>query len=161
MSVRQAFNSIAGKLLISRIPLEDSINDVFHHSVILIVQADDRAVYGVDLTHPLDDGIFAGGPVKHVTALLHWKREFPAIDGIPCVNYMSSFNNIAFNKPEGRITPDKLIFGCADWSPDQLNEEIDAGYWHVMNAEEDLIFKVEARRLYETCCQRAGIALTH
>jgi putative transcriptional regulator len=52
-----------------------------------------------------------------------------------------------------------VILGYAGWAPGQLEGELEAGAWHVVPADRDLVFDKEAEKKWRTAMDRRRIPL--
>jgi putative transcriptional regulator len=50
----------------------------------------------------------------------------------------------------------RLLMGYAGWGPGQLDEELRASAWLISEVEADLIFDVDAGKMWETAIRRLG-----
>ena len=48
----------------------------------------------------------------------------------------------------------RFFAGFVGWQPGDLEKEIDAGYWHVMNPDSALFFRPDTTRLWEELIER-------
>lgn len=64
-----------------------------------------------------------------------------------------SFDDYKVCKPENCF----VVFGYTGWSPGQLADEIDAGFWATIPATEDLVFGTIRDRLWDVCADKAKI----
>jgi putative transcriptional regulator len=52
-----------------------------------------------------------------------------------------------------------VVFGYAGWAPGQLESEIEAGAWHVVPADKDIVFGQEADKKWQHAMDRRRISL--
>jgi putative transcriptional regulator len=152
--------NLAGNLLIAVPDLEDGN---FYRSVVLVLHHDQLGASGVVLNRVTDvtlaealensvggrDAISGevrqnvkiniGGPVDGPLIVLHEERSLSEDSVIPGV-YMSvdgaEVNKIVCQK-EGRL---RVYSGYSGWAPEQLEAEIDAGGWLVIEANCEHVF---------------------
>lgn len=48
----------------------------------------------------------------------------------------------------------RFFAGFVGWQPGDLEKEIDAGYWHVMDPDSALFFRPDTTRLWEELIER-------
>jgi len=142
-----------GRLLVATPPMDDPN---FERAVILVLRHDDDGAFGLVLTRPSKDfspaddsaismwlthttppaQLFEGGPVQQNTviglATFHEESDRPWTDlvafGLHTVDLESDPANghdcLSF----------RLFVGYSGWGPSQLDEEIAAGFWFVVDA---------------------------
>ncbi|MFT4865000.1 MAG: putative transcriptional regulator [Ilumatobacter sp.] len=161
-----------GRLLVATPPLDDPN---FDRAVIYILEHEDDGAVGVVINRPSDEAldepldrwidlqtvpssIFDGGPVEDsaLIALAHTKRSNGDDE-----NLTSIVGNIA----SADLTADPAIVaaavdqvrvfrGYAGWGPGQLEGEIDAGAWLVLDAETGDVFSSEPNELWRNVLRR-------
>jgi len=156
-----------GSLLIARENLSDPR---FSETVVLILQHDTGGSLGIMLNRPtwvtpttafpeldfLDDyegHIYIGGPLQRSNILILAKEVGNLEAGALLVmediyasselNFLRLVTNSAKNESNLR-----LYTGHAEWGPEQLDQEIERGDWHVTPAKPELIFTPEPLELW-------------
>jgi putative transcriptional regulator len=155
-----------GSILLADRDLKDAN---FAQSVILIVRYDDEGTLGLILNRPtkvpiseiLEDWkeakdrtepVFFGGPVES-SSLLALFRSRAQVDQahrvIPEVHVIAERSQMQKNLVTGG-TPDKLrlYVGYVGWAPEQLEEEVDLGAWHVYPGDVNLVFDSDPDTLW-------------
>lgn len=156
-----------GSLLIAREGLSDPR---FSETVVLLLQHDTGGSLGIMLNRPtwvtpttvfpeldfLDDyegHIYIGGPLQRSNILILSKGvgnlETDAILVMEDI-YASSeldFLRLVTNFAKNESTL-RLYTGHAEWGPQQLDQEIKRGDWHIIPAKPELIFASEPLKLW-------------
>ena len=156
-----------GSLLIARESLSDPR---FSETVVLILQHDTGGSLGIMLNRPtwvtpttvfpeldfLDDyegHIYIGGPLQRSNILILSKGvgnlEADALLVMEDIYASSELDFLRlvtnFAKNESNL---RLYTGHAEWGPQQLDQEIKRGDWHVIPAKPELIFASEPLKLW-------------
>jgi putative transcriptional regulator len=163
-----------GRLLVATPPLEDPN---FDRTVIYVLEHHDDGALGVvvnrptqeQLDEPLDRwtdlqatpaAVFHGGPVEPNALIALALSERP-VDGSeelsPVAGRVSSADlstDPAF--VAAQVTAIRIFRGYAGWGPGQLEDEIEAGAWLVLDAEPDDIFDAAPDALWRTVLRRQG-----
>jgi putative transcriptional regulator len=107
----------------------------------------------LEYLHRYRDGVFHGGPLAQATVLVLRRTQSPSTaDSNPLVDdvYMSS--DLELLEPEiDRLRDDSVLrfyAGHASWRPGQLDEEIEAGAWRVLDSSAGVIFDPEPTTLW-------------
>ena len=103
---------------------------------------------------------YFGGPVdvRSFCALFRSSKEFKQalrLFGDVQVTFDGNFIAQRLKKP-GDITDLRLFLGRSQWSPDQLQNEIELGAWYNMPAETSLIFSPTPQYLWNNLLERAA-----
>jgi putative transcriptional regulator len=157
-------DSLRGQFLIAGKNLRDPI---FFQSVVLIVEHGEGGTMGVVINRPsgvtvaealknhfeLDENgamVYVGGPVeRNALFILHNAgdldtSEKPVLDGLFVGSSPETFENIVSRAAEGNDDLKfRVYFGCAGWSPDQLEGELARNDWLVCPAELKYVFHPE------------------
>jgi putative transcriptional regulator len=150
-----------GVLLVAKPELEDPN---FGRSVVLVTQARDGQTLGVILNKPTParhEGrpLWFGGPVmiRSVIALFETPQPPDAAAFHVLKNVYLSMHpqNLAalLDAPAARF---RLYAGFAAWAPGQLDSEFGRDAWHVLPADEALVFREDMSGLWEELVQRAA-----
>lgn len=158
---QQPQTSLAGDLLIASPHIGDPR---FWHTVIVIVQQDDRGALGIVINRPLatvpvadllkalglnEAGvkgtirIFAGGPVGSVAGFVLHSSDYHSAGTIAIDDHLALTTNprILEDIAHGHGPKKKLIaFGYAGWAPGQLQMELARGDWFVIPETPNLVF---------------------
>lgn len=169
----------AGLLLVSAPSLEDP----FHHSVILLLEHDESGTLGVVLNQPttLDVGtvlpswrdhltgtphLFQGGPVALDSALglaalgSTAVREPEEPTGFRRV--VGSLGIIDLDTPADDLVPHlqalRIYAGYAGWAPGQLDDELERGSWAVISPADVVVdaFHADPEHMWSLVLTRAG-----
>lgn len=166
--------STKGRLLVATPPLADPN---FDRSVVFMLEHTDDGAVGVVLNRPLapdplaglDDWmaivsppavVFAGGPVETdgLIALAEAHLDSDNADGwtliageLGSVDLARSPDSLA-----ARIHRVRIFRGYAGWGPLQLDAELDAGAWMVLDAEAGDVFHPHVDELWRLVLRRQG-----
>ncbi len=158
MTVKNTFNSHAGKLLVSLMPLSGTLSDFFHRSVVLVLRDNPQGASGVDLAHPLNHYAFRGGAGDHSAIIFRNPDNMPSwmdrIPNLPSLGYMATFGPRPTMEELNKEPPpihQKVFCGSAQWKPGGIQNEIALGCWHVIDADENLVWHTPSDQLYERC----------
>jgi len=96
------------------------------------------------------DPVYVGGP-EMPNALFALTRRDP---GQPSLHLFGSLYATAYAPMIDRIieeTPNEARYfaGFVGWAPDELADEIEAGCWYVMEADESVVFRADTSSLWE------------
>lgn len=162
---------MAGRLLVATPALADPN---FDRSVILVLSDDDDGALGVIVNRPTElpvtsilpawesvvsepDVVFQGGPVSLDSALgLVVLSE--DIEPLGVRRVSGRLGVVDLDAPPEVVSPGvagmRVFAGYAGWSRDQLEEEISAGAWYVLDAETDDAFSDDAAELWHAVLRR-------
>jgi len=167
---------LGGRFLVSEIALADPN---FRQTVVLMISHDDKGAFGLVVNRPspftlgdvldgLDDTpahsipVFIGGPVQQeILFLVHSPfpghlsdeeaaRPVPGVISepatLPLIEYLKSdWGDIpSEDRPSVRV-----YAGYSGWGPGQLEGELKAEAWVVVNATRDMIFRADAAGAWE------------
>src|SRR3954452_3226839 len=158
--------SLKGRLLIATPVLGDGI---FDRSVVLIIEHDDtEGAFGVVLNHPSTTEVegalpewgrlaasppvvFVGGPVSPEAAICLARMSNGDAEGwVPVVGAVGALD--LSQDPDvlaSAVDEVRLFSGYAGWTTGQLEGEIEAGAWFVVDALEDDILNPEPDSLWQ------------
>jgi putative transcriptional regulator len=162
-----------GRLLLAAPPLEDPN---FDRTVIFMLEHHDEGAIGVvinrpsveSLDEPLDrwidlqsapSSVFNGGPVEP-TALIALAQTRGQVDEdadhlSPIVGAIASADlTVDPALVAGDVNGVRVFRGYAGWGPGQLEGEIDAGSWIVLDSESDDVFSHEPDDLWRSVLRR-------
>jgi putative transcriptional regulator len=163
-----------GKLLVATPALDDPN---FNRTVIYVVEHHDDGALGLVLNRPsfeqLDDPldrwvdvqstprrIFSGGPVEQdaLIALAHTREpDDPAdADALAPLGAAIASADLAADPAliAGRISGLRVFRGYAGWSPGQLEMEIEAGSWLVLDSDTADVFTDDPDELWRVVLRR-------
>ena len=162
-----------GRLLVATPALVD---DSFDRTVILVVEHTDAGALGVVLNRPggvpvgeiLDRWeplatppavLYVGGPVEREAVLAlgaHVDPEHVADAGTTMV--VGSIGVVDLSREPEEVAPElhglRLFSGYAGWGPGQLDDELAAGGWLVMEADPGDVLTAEAEDLWRVVLGR-------
>jgi len=162
-----------GRLLVATPPLEDAN---FDRTVVFMLEHHDEGAIGVVINRPsieaLDEpldrwidlqsapsSVFLGGPVEE-EALIALARTSQPLDDEgeylnPIVGTIASADLTADPAlVAGEVQGVRVFRGYAGWGPGQLEGEIDAGAWLVLDSEPGDVFSDEPDELWRTVLRR-------
>jgi putative transcriptional regulator len=150
----------------------------FHDTVILLVRPDSGPPVGVIVNRPTpiaiggffpeienivrgDEKVHIGGPVARQAVILVFKADTRPDDAEEVMDgvYMASNRKLLHEILSGERKVDglRVFLGYAGWAPEQLEEEIDRGDWHVARSDARSIFEKPAARLWSELNSRASL----
>jgi putative transcriptional regulator len=178
MPLRAADDELAaGKILVADRALRDPH---FIGTVIVLIDYDDDGAVGVILnrqsetpvTRVLDgvkeaagrkDLVFEGGPVE-TKSVLALTRSREKRDGLRHL-----FGDVYAILNEGPLKKtlatgagsDLLRFylGYAGWGPGQLDDEVDAGAWHILKGDASTVFDTDPDSLWDRLTRRSSLSV--
>ncbi len=162
-----------GSFLIATPEIEEGI---FYQSVLLLCEHNNNGSFGIVINKKLELeipeelinmeqlanphlGIRAGGPVQtNQMMLLHnslsLREEALELCDEVLLGGDLKFLQTAMQNNEG---PKLLLcFGYAGWSPGQLDREVLDGSWLIYPANSELVFDIEANKLWQHCLRKMG-----
>ncbi len=164
-----------GRLLLATPPLEDPN---FDRTVVYMLEHHDEGALGVvinrptpeELDEPLDrwddlqaepGSVFSGGPVEPdaLIALAFAKEPVTeSSDELSPVSGQVASADLTADPAfvAGRVNAVRIFRGYAGWGPGQLEGEIDAGAWLVVDAEPGDVFADRPDELWRDVLQRQG-----
>lgn len=164
-----------GRLLVATPPLDDPN---FDRTVVYVIEHHPDGALGVVINRPTDESlgepldrwddlqarpasVFQGGPVEPdaliALALAKQPIEEP-IDELAPVSGRVVSADLTTDPAlvAGRLQAVRIFRGYAGWGPGQLEGEIDAGAWLVLDAEPDDVFAADPDDLWRTVLRRQG-----
>lgn len=164
-------DSLRGRLLVATPSLTADPN--FDRTVVLVLEHGDEGAFGVVLNRPSETAVseplpswgtaastpsvvFVGGPVapSAVIALVRGEPTTEAPGWVPILDDLASVDLERTPDELGRIRALRVFAGCAGWAPGQLERELAADGWFVVEREPDDAFSSEPRRLWRTVLGR-------
>lgn len=162
-----------GRLLVATPPLEDPN---FDRTVIYVLEHHAEGALGVILNRPIDEQlgdpldrwsdltageVYQGGPVEPdaLIALALTKRALSeATDELAPVSGTIASADLTADPAfvAARVDAVRVFRGYSGWGPGQLEGEIDAGAWLVLDAEPGDVFDPAPDALWRTVLRRQG-----
>jgi putative transcriptional regulator len=169
-----------GRLLVANPRLPDPN---FDRAVVLLLACNEDGALGVVLNRPSDmllsaplpgweslaaepAVVFVGGPVQHQAAICLAQRAASAVDGSTAGRWQPVTPDLGTLDLEldpyglrdtfGQV---RVFSGYAGWSPGQLDDEIEAGAWWVVDAEPGDAFSSRPGELWKRVLRRQGSPL--
>jgi putative transcriptional regulator len=170
----------AGQLLVANPEMADPR---FAEAVIYMVKHNSEGAFGLVINRPLARGpikdllrgfgiedseargeiiIHYGGPVgPNAGFVLHsddvvLEDSEKVKDGIAMTANAELIHEMAQGKGPRQSL---VIIGYSGWAPGQLERELEAGAWHVVPADKDLVFSAEADKKWTQALDRRRISL--
>lgn len=162
-----------GRLLVATPPLED---ENFDRTVIFVLEHHDDGAIGVVINRPsheaLDEpldrwidlqsaasSVFAGGPVEDSALIALAQTHHPLVDSgeylSPIVGTIASADLTADPAlVAAEVRGVRVFRGYAGWGPGQLEGEIEAGAWLVLDSEPGDVFSDHPDELWRTVLRR-------
>ncbi|GGB39506.1 UPF0301 protein [Flexivirga endophytica] len=174
---------LTGQLLVA-VPREESDlsdEDVFNRSVVLVLHHDEEGAHGLILNRPLSadvdtvlpgwqehvsspDCIFQGGPVSLDTALALASAEAGEDESLGIRALFGEICLVDLDAPPPIIVPVvgalRIYAGYAGWGEGQLEGEIDAGMWFVVDAQTGDAFSGNPDELWAKVLRRQRSAVS-
>ncbi len=164
-----------GRLLVATPPLDDPN---FDRTVVYVLEHHHEGAIGVVINRPTDESledpldrwedlqappgsVFLGGPVEPdaLIALAHAKSPVTEMSDelSPILGRVASADLTTDPAIVAALVKSVRIFrGYAGWGPGQLEGEIEAGAWLVLDAEPDDVFAPAPDHLWRTILRRQG-----
>jgi putative transcriptional regulator len=172
--------SLAGQLLVATPEMADPR---FQHTVILMVQHDQKGALGIVINRPLEqvpvakvldalgldskgsDGqvrLFAGGPVQPEIGFIVHSADYHRADTVDIDGHVAMTTDAEVLRDIGHHEGPQqslVAFGYAGWGPGQLEGELAAGGWFTVPEDPKLVFDVDRDRLWDEATKRRSIPL--
>jgi putative transcriptional regulator len=165
--------SFKGRLLVASPSLEDPN---FDRTVVLMLDHDEGGALGVVVNRPgeltVADAlphwtelaaepavVFSGGPVAPEAAFCLGRVDLPSEDGAwtAVLGQLGVLDVTRLPDDVGqRVREVRIFSGCAGWSPGQLEDEIAAGAWYVVEASQDDALSTQPLELWQRVLRRQG-----
>jgi putative transcriptional regulator len=164
-----------GRLLVATPPLDDPN---FDRTVVYVLEHHDEGAIGVVINRPTDEtldepldrwqelqaapgSVFLGGPVEPdaLIALAFAKQPVTeANDELSPVSGRVASADLTTDPAfvTGLVDSVRVFRGYAGWGPGQLEGEIEASAWLVLDAEPDDVFTGRPHQLWRTVLRRQG-----
>lgn len=172
-------DNLTGRLLVAT---PQTSGDVFRRSVVLLLHHDGDGAQGVVLNHPLDANVgsvlptwqahvtppgrlFQGGPVGLDSALGLVTVPGDAGEPMGVRLLFGGLGLVDLDAPPPVVLPEiaglRIFAGYAGWSGGQLEAEIHAGAWYIVDAEARDGFTAEPQDLWASVLRRQRGALAY
>jgi putative transcriptional regulator len=148
-------------LLIAKPELEDPN---FARTVLLVTQTDSGETVGVILNRPSErtypptgEVLFSGGPVmRDVVIALFRSAEPPSAPAFHVLRgvYLSMHPKNIDKLSSGDRRNYRLYSGFSGWAPGQLESEMQGDSWHVLPANEALLFRGSTEGMWEELIEK-------
>lgn len=162
-----------GRLLVATPPLEDPN---FDRTVVYVLEHHDEGALGVIINRPIDEElhepldrwsdlasgvVFLGGPVEPdaLIALALTKQVLSeATDELAPVSGTIASADLTADPAfvAARVNAVRVFRGYSGWGPGQLESEIEAGAWLVLDAEPTDVFDPAPDELWRVVLRRQG-----
>jgi putative transcriptional regulator len=164
-----------GRLLVATPPLEDPN---FDRTVVYVIEHHTDGALGVVINRPTEEAlgepldrwedlqadpgsVFLGGPVEPDALIALGLAKEPVAeptDELAPVSGRVVSADLTTDPAfvSGVLDAVRVFRGYAGWGPGQLEGEIDAGAWLVLDAEPDDVFATEPDELWRTVLRRQG-----
>jgi putative transcriptional regulator len=163
----------AGKLLVASRSVGDSN---FARAVVLLIHYDEKQVEGLILnrrtTAPLSmllkdlepgkdvtGSIYIGGPVepRSLFSLLKLPKQQEGTESVFGNVYLirskTLFDQTVSGHPDASVL--HVYLGCAEWTPDQLDQEVTLGAWFIFPPSTEAVFTDDPDTLWSQMIQKA------
>jgi len=164
---------VSGNLLVATAALDDP---TFIETVVLLVHYGEDGALGIFLNRPTwVDGadvnpelqplnertraVYFGGPVAMTRILALHNRDLESENTTRILDsvYMTADLSLLADQELDKV---RFYAGHATWAPAQLQAEIDNRFWHVADANADLVFHADPREIWELATASAEAELT-
>ena len=165
----RASGSLQGKLLVAS---EEMTAAPFSKAVVLLLQDNAQGTFGVVLNQPADEQLkrrwrqmsgspehvlaqlVRGGPVGGPVFAIHKFQSLGEME-LPGDIFLSANAETIQQLFEQSPEHYRIFLGIAGWNPNQLDSEIQNGYWHVVDCDPEEIFD-DSQWLWERSMFRFG-----
>jgi len=152
--------TLAGSFLVARSILQDPN---FRQTVVLILQHREEGAFGLVVNRPTQlkqfpFPVFSGGPCEaNGLLMLHGHEDWvDSGPGQPCVPVApgiflgdsSCVSKVSNPAPDQELNF-RMFSGYAGWGPDQLESELAAGAWLVVQATGEMLFDIPVEDLWD------------
>jgi putative transcriptional regulator len=120
----------------------------------------EKALAELPEAHGHSERLYDGGPVEH-RQILALVRSATGLEDtellIPGIYKVSS--DKALRKALSEKRDIRVYAGYAGWGPGQLEDEVDAGAWHIQKGDAKMVFDEEPETLWQRLFKRLGLQL--
>jgi len=139
---------------------EKTSSPAFSRTVILLVKANKGGAMGIIINRPTphllgdmveqlretggaNNIIFEGGPVGPVQLHTLFQSESPTKDGVQILKdiYFSRSEAVLLERVQTSPASTRIYAGYAGWAAGQLESELARGGWHLMAANQEILFR--------------------
>lgn len=181
LSIDRYSTPLTGKYLVASPEMKDPH---FHHTVIYLVHHDTTGAMGLVINRIMAKGpvgklleafglegdpgnqeevtMYYGGPVAPGSSLVLHRNDYKNDTTTDIGNHLavSSSDNVLADLARNRGPSESLlILGYAGWGADQLEKEITSGAWHVVNANDKLLFDDDLTTKWQRALALRGFEL--
>ena len=165
--------STSGRLLVATPPLVDPN---FDRTVVYLIEHNEQGALGVVINRPSEQDripgleawrdllsppavVFSGGPVEPDALIgLGWSGSVEQQDGWSM--WRNGLGTVDLSREPFEVSPPverlRLFRGYSGWGPWQLDAELEAGAWIVLQAERGDLFSPEPEALWRAVLRRQG-----
>lgn len=154
------------------------LGEMYAHTVLVAIPMGDDRHAGLIINRPTERSlsslfpehepskkvlapVFFGGPVmtNSLFAVVRASESpgegsLPFIPGLYLVAHAKTIDAIIEREPNGA----RYYVGFVAWQPGELDEELEKGFWYVMQPDAELLFRDPPSGLWEELVKRAGAA---
>jgi putative transcriptional regulator len=153
-----------------------ALNDPdYRHTVLIVVPVEGGRHVGVIINRPTQrslaslfpehepskqvrDPVFLGGPMlrRAIFAMVRTDHS-PGGGSIQIMKhlFLATQGTVVDEIIEKTPNDARYFVGYVAWRPGELRQEIDRGLWHVLDADEDMVFRKDTDSLWEELLRRA------
>jgi putative transcriptional regulator len=147
----------------------------YRHAVLIAVPVEGNRHVGIIINRPtqrslaslfpehepskqVHDPVFLGGPMlrRAIFAMVRTDHS-PGGGSIQIMRhlYLATQGTVVDEIIEKTPNDARYFVGYVAWRPGELRQEIDRGLWHVLDADEDMVFRKDTDSLWEELLRRA------
>ncbi len=151
------------------------VDPEYRHTVLLVVPVEGNRHVGVIINRPtqrslsslfpehepskqVHDPVFLGGPMlrRAIFAMVRTDHN-PGTGSIRMMKhlFLATQGSVVDEIIEKTPNEARYFVGYVAWRPGELRVEIDRGLWHVLDADEDTVFRKDTDSLWEELLRRA------
>lgn len=146
------------KLLVA----QESLDEYFQGTVILVLRHNLGGAYGVVLNRPLaeETSYYNGGPVEPARQIALYTNDITLPEGKLLggtgLAYVEEGDVAALAKAARQPLWSRKYKGYAGWGRKQLNREIEQGRWKVIDYNETLLLETPIDKMWEAAQEKAS-----
>ena len=147
----------------------------YRHTVLIVVPVEGSRHVGIIINRPTQrslaslfpehepskqvrDPVFLGGPMlrRAIFAIVRTDHD-PGGGSIQVMKhlFLATQGTVVDEIIEKTPNEARYFVGYVAWRPGELRQEVDRGLWHVMDADEDTVFRKDTDSLWEELLRRA------
>ena len=167
----------AGSILVASRDMRDPN---FEHTVILVVSGDDDGVMGLVLNRRTNvavsrvfdawkearghsEPVFLGGPVEPMGALALIRSRANLANAhrvLADIHLTTERTLLIRNLPaSAALEKSRIYMGYTGWAPEQLDNEIELGAWHVFPGNPDVVFDPDPETLWDRMIRKTDLRI--